>query len=184
MDELQAIRSLKRGDIGGLEYLVSRYQVRAARVSFLITHDDQLTEDVVQETFVRLYRRAHQFDESRPFEPYFIQSVVNASLNAIEKENRQIPFSAIDDGELEDLLAQASVEEGVMDGQRNEEILAALHRLSPRQRAVIVQRYYLEMGEQEMAHNMKISAGTVKWLLNAARARLRGLLGLERSSSK
>lgn len=182
MDELQAIRSLKRGDIGGLEYLVSRYQVRAARVSFLVTHDDQLTEDVVQEMFVRFYHRVHQFDESRPFEPFFIQSVVNASLNAIEKEGRKIPFSAFDADELEDLLARASVEEEVMDGQRNEEILAALHRLPPRQRAVIVQRYYLEMSEQEMAQRLDIAPGTVKWLLNAARTKLRGLLGSERSS--
>ena len=39
MDEQQAIRCLKRGDIGGLEVLVSLYQVRAARTAYLITHD-------------------------------------------------------------------------------------------------------------------------------------------------
>src|SRR5215211_8485688 len=150
MDELQAIRKLKRGDISGLEYLVSCYQIRAARAAFLITQDEQLTEDVVQETFVRLYHHIHQFDESRPLEPYFMQSIVNAALNAIQKENRQIQFSSINADKLENLLAQAaSVEEQVMDGQLNEEILAALHKLSPRQRAVIVQRYYLEMNEQE-----------------------------------
>jgi RNA polymerase sigma-70 factor (ECF subfamily) len=42
---------------------------------------------------------------------------------------------------------------------------------------VIVQRYYLEMSEKEMAESLQAAPGTVKWLLNAARARLRGLLG-------
>jgi len=48
--------------------------------------------------------------------------------------------------------------------------------LSPRQRAVIVQRYFLEMSEKEMAVESGAAVGTIKWLLNAARERLRGLL--------
>ena len=56
-------------------------------------------------------------------------------------------------------------------------ILEALSRLSPRQRAVIVQRYYLGMSEKEMALQLEVASGTVKWLLNAARERLRLMLG-------
>ena len=61
-------------------------------------------------------------------------------------------------------------------------MLETLFKLPPRQRAVIVQRYYLEMSEQEMAESLEIAPGTVKWLLNAARSRLRSLLGAERSA--
>ncbi len=185
MDELQAIRRLKMGDVGGLEYLVARYQVRAARAAFLITHDDLLTEDIVQETFVRFYHRASQFDERRPFGPYFMQCIVNAARNAIEKESRHIPFSAVDEEQFESLLAHAaSAEDLVERGQRNQELLAALEKLSPRQRAVIVRRCYLEMSEQETAQELDIAPGTVKWLLNAARTKLRSWLGSERSVSQ
>jgi RNA polymerase sigma-70 factor, ECF subfamily len=52
-EDRQAIQRLKRGDIGGLEILVARYQARAVRVAFLITHDEGQAEDVVQDTFVR-----------------------------------------------------------------------------------------------------------------------------------
>ena len=51
-----------------------------------------------------------------------------------------------------------------------------MQKLSPRQRAVIVQRYFLEMSEKEMAKDAGSAVGTVKWMLNAARERLRGLL--------
>ncbi len=51
-----------------------------------------------------------------------------------------------------------------------------MQKLSPRQRAVIVQRYYLEMSEKEMAAEAGVARGTIKWLLNAARERLRRLL--------
>jgi RNA polymerase sigma-70 factor (ECF subfamily) len=51
-----------------------------------------------------------------------------------------------------------------------------MQKLSPRQRAVLVQRYFLEMSEADMAKESGTAKGTIKWLLNAARERLRGLL--------
>ncbi len=55
MDDLQAIQRLKRGDISGLESLVLRYQGKAIRAAFLITHDEQLAQDVVQDVFLYIY---------------------------------------------------------------------------------------------------------------------------------
>ena len=82
---------------------------------------------------------------------------------------------------MENLLEEAaSIEEQVEFNTLKWQIAAALEKLSPRHRAVIVQRYYLEMSEQEMAEALDSSPGTVKWLLSAARDRLRSLLGSER----
>jgi RNA polymerase sigma-70 factor (ECF subfamily) len=184
MDDTRAIRRLKHGDIGGLEILMQQYQVKAARAAFLITHDESVAQDVVQETFIRICERIHQFDESRPFEPYLIRSVIHASLNAVRGSGK---FTSLDDesGEIENLLDRAaSVESQVESTQLQHEILNALSKLSPRQRAVIVQRYYLEMSEQEMALALDAAPGTVKWLLNAARERLRHLLGQKGESNE
>src|SRR5688572_13680033 len=171
MDDQQAVRCLKRGEMDGLEILVSRYQAKAGRVAFLVTRDEALAQDVVQETFIRIYRRIHQFDETRPFEPYLMRSVVNAALNATRGQK---PLSLEGDpAGFESLLAQAAtVESDVEFAQAKGDIFSALAQLSPRQRAVIVQRYYLEMSEKEMAESLQAAPGTVKWLLNAARARL------------
>jgi RNA polymerase sigma-70 factor (ECF subfamily) len=182
MDDLQAIRRLKSGDIGGLEILVAHYQAKAVRVAFLITHDELLAEDVVQDTFVRLYRKIGQFDSARPFEPYLLRSVANAALNITRRVKQQVSLDG-DPGQVEQLLSEtASVESEVDSLQLNQKIIAALAKLEPRQRAAIVQRYYLEMSEKEMAVALEAAPGTVKWLLNTARARLRDLLGLERSA--
>jgi RNA polymerase sigma-70 factor (ECF subfamily) len=180
MEDGEAIRRLKRGDMGGLEMLVSRYQVKAVRTAFLVTHDEALAEDVVAEAFVRIYHRIRGFDETRPFEPYLMRSVFNGALNAIRRQRRSV---SLDGNEVEvgALLAKAqSVESQVEYGQLQENLLSALSRLSPRQRTVVVQRYYLEMTEREIAEDLEVAPGTVKWLLNAARARLRQLLGSSR----
>lgn len=181
-EDLQAVRRLKRGDIGGLEYLIACYQAKALRTAFLVTHDESMAEDVVQEAFVRLYQRAKYFDETRPFEPYFLRSVVNAALNCIEREKKGQSLDG-DTSEVEHLLERAaSVEEQVEFNTLKWQISEALAKLHPRQRTVIVQRYYLDMSEKEMAEALDSPPGTVKWLLNAARAQLRSLLGAERRS--
>jgi len=184
MDDLQAIRLMKAGDVGGLEVLVARYQQKAVQTAYLITHDEQLAEDVAQETFVRIYQRIRQFDEMRPFAPYLLRSIANAALNAAEKTARWVQ---LDDGtdvrDVSDLLLHAaSVEEQADYLQLKRDVFSALAALSPRQRTAIVQRYYLQMSEKEMAESLSAAPGTVKWLLNTARERLRSLLGSERSA--
>jgi len=182
MDDVQAIRRLKRGEIGALETLVLRYQQKAIRTAFLITHDETLAEDVVQETFVRIYQRIHHFDPSRPFEPYLLRSIVNAALNVAQKAGRYLSLEG-DLEQVEGLLSQAaSVESDVEYTQLKQGIIAALARLGPRQRAAVIQRYYLDMSEKEMAVALDAPPGTVKWILNAARTKLRNLLDSEGST--
>lgn len=183
MDDVQAIRRLKRGDIGGLETLVDRYQLSAVETAFLITQDKATAEDVVQDVFVSLYRRILRFDENRPFKPYLLRSVVNAALDAVEKQAKWVHSDGRDEtGELEEMISQAaSVEDQVAFAQLKQAIQVALVALPARQRAAIVQRYYLEMSEKEMAEALDAAPGTIKWLLNVARTRLRTLLGSERN---
>lgn len=182
-DDITAIRRLKRGEIGGLETLVSRYQVRAMRTAFLITHDTASAEDVTQETFLRIFQHIQGFDETRPFEPYLLRSIVNAALDSVQKNSRfSGDLESLEETQLETLFAHArSVETQAEFNVAKKELHAALGKLSPRQRAAVVMRYYLDMSEKEMSESLDAAPGTIKWLLNAARERLRSLLG-ERSS--
>ncbi len=182
MDEIQtAIRRLKDGDLSGLDTLVVRYQVRMVRTAFLILQDESAAQDVVQDVFLRLYRDIRHFDETRPFEPYLLKSVVHAALNRIRQERRWLSLDG-NPAVVERLLTGPERPENLLEAhERANEILSALAQLSPRQRAAIVQRYYLEMSEQEMAQSMGVTTGTIKWLLHAARTRLRALLRPERS---
>jgi len=185
MSDAVAIQRLKAGDIGGLETLVTRYQARATKAAFLILHDEQLAEDVVQDTFVHLYRQIRMFDTTRPFEPYLMRSVVNAALNTVKQSAAWVQVGDQDEECMEQLLAQtANSEADMITFELRQEIKSSLAQLPPRQRAVIVQRYYLEMSEQEMARVLDTPPGTVKWLLNQARARLRKLLGQKEREMK
>jgi RNA polymerase sigma-70 factor (ECF subfamily) len=179
VNEQEAIQRLKAKDISGLEFLVTCYQVKAVRTAYLITRDTNLAEDVVQDSFLQAYRSINKFDAARPFEPWFMRSVVNASVKMMKKSARQVEASA--ERDADDLFSELaerfeSVEAQVESIEVQNQIWDAMQKLSPRQRAVIVQRYFLEMSEKEMAEEAGTATGTVKWMLNAARERLRGLL--------
>ncbi|MBI2916360.1 MAG: sigma-70 family RNA polymerase sigma factor [Chloroflexi bacterium] len=84
MDDAEAVQRLKHRDIGGLETLVTRYQVQALRAAYLVTRDRFLAEDVVQEAFLRLVQRVRSFDDGRPFAPWFLRIVINDAIKAVD----------------------------------------------------------------------------------------------------
>lgn len=178
-EESIALKMLKQGNWSALETLVRLHQAKALRVAFLITQDSAMAEDVVAETFLHVATHLEYFDQRRPFEPYLLRSVANAALKAAQARKRQFSL----DGSpqvVEALFEQArSVESEVEALELSRRLNEALQRLSPRQRLAIVQRYYLEMSEAEMSQSFGVAPGTIKWLLNAARARLRLLLSSE-----
>ena len=181
MTEAQAIQRLKKGDIGGMEELVVLHQAKALRTACLITRDKEAAKDAVQETFLRLYQRIRFFDETRPLEPYLLRSVVHTAINMAEKCSKEVELDDdIAPAEVESLINRAtSTEDQVEYLQLKQEIINGISKLDPRERAVIVERYYLELSEKEMAEMHDVAPGTVKWLLNVARKKLRTFMGLE-----
>ena len=184
MNESDAIDLLKHGDINGLEWLVITHQAKAVRIAYLITRDIPLAEDIVQDAFVHVYQIIDQFDVRRPFTPWFMRSVVNSALKKARKEARQVPIDSKVDGRLLKQLVESgstSPENQTETSEFQSTIWAAMGKLSPRQRAAIVQRYFLEMSEKEISGELGSPVGTIKWLLNSARSKLRALLGSERN---
>lgn len=183
MQDKQAIQALKAGRLSGLESLVRRYQLKAVRAAYLITQDSQQAEDVAADVFLRICQRIDQFDSSRPFEPYLMRSVVNQALNVARYEARNVSYDPDQPYiELNRLLASPveSPEGQVISRELEARVQQLLLQLTPRERAAIVQRYYLGIGEKEMAEQFSVAPGTVKWILHTARERLRGLLSGER----
>ena len=181
MNEHDAIACLKKGNVVGLKTLVQTYQVQAVRAAYFITHDKSLAEEVVQDGFLRVFERIEQFDETRPFAPWFFRIITNLAIKEAQKENRAVSLNISTADPETTLLEQIpdelpKPEDEIAVQQLQETVRKALRNLTPQQRAVIVMRYFLDMSEAEMSHKLEIAPGTVKWHLHAARERLRALL--------
>jgi RNA polymerase sigma-70 factor (ECF subfamily) len=178
MDDRIAISLLKQGDLNGLETLVFRYQVQAVHAAYLVVHDRAQAEEIAQGAFIKVAERINQFDEERPFAPWFFRIVVNDALKMAQKQKRNVPLEETQD-EAAAHLAEwiidpyPSPELALEEKQVRENILKAIHSLPLEQRAVIVMRYYLEMSEVDMTTKMGRPLSTIKWWLRDARKRLR-----------
>lgn len=181
MLEYEAVMRLKQRDITALETLVRLHQLRALHAAYLILHDRRLAEDVVADAFLHAYARIEQFDANRPFGPWFLRIVINMAKRASQRNGRELSLEDIGpshENACEWLLADMStdLEETTEQAELRDAVSAAMSRLSPAQRAVVVQRYYLDFTEKEIAVNVDSPVGTVKWRLHSARKQLRRLL--------
>jgi RNA polymerase sigma-70 factor (ECF subfamily) len=181
MEENIAIIRLKQGNLDGLEVLVGRYQVQAIHAAQLIVRDPPLAEEVVQTAFIRIVEKIYQFDEGRPFGPWFLRIVVNDALKAAQRQKRSVPLDEEPDDDASRLACwlvdpQPQPEMLLEIGESRQVVRLALDRLTPEQRAVVVMRYFLDMSEAEMSAKLKRPTSTIKWWLRVARERLRHLL--------
>ena len=124
------------------------------RLAAMLGADDP--EDVAQEAFVRLHRRARNLRDPHAAVGYLRTTVVNLTrsrLRHLSVVRRNRPHAAED---------VASAEAEVVRRESGRELVAALGRLSARHREALVLRYWLDLSEAEMAEAMSVSKGTVK----------------------
>jgi len=180
MDEITAIELLKKGDLNGLESLVEKYYIQAVRSSYLIVQDPDLAEDIVQSTFLSSSRKINQLVAGR-FGPWFLRSVINASIKAVKRQSKLIRLDVQEDEFTDNLKEwlfdrQPLPETMVETEELRQQVQKALRLLTPNQRGAVVSKYYLEMSEVEMSHSLNAPISSIKWWLHIARRRLRQLL--------
>ena len=177
MDEKLAITRLKQGDLTGLAFLTQQYQVQAVHTAYLIIGESFLAEDIAQAAFLKAASRINQFDVRQSFRPWFFRIVVNDAIKASKRQQRHVPLDTLTESALNWLNDSSQRPEELMEaGELRQAVWNAIQSLSPEQRAVIVQRHFLEMDEAEMVNELKRPASSVKWWLHTARKRLRELL--------
>ncbi|MDX6375378.1 MAG: hypothetical protein QOD98_4366 [Nocardioidaceae bacterium] len=151
-------------DQHGFEEFVAARRPALLRTAYLLTGGHADAEDLVQVALVKVVPHWKQIAD-RP-EPYVRQVLARESVSRWrrrrwrEQSNVQLP----------ELAAQAP------DLDQREVLLRALETLAPRQRAVIVLRYYEDLTEKETASVLGIAVGTVKSQARDGLARLRELV--------
>jgi RNA polymerase sigma-70 factor (sigma-E family) len=136
------------------------------RLAYGLTGDLGHAEDVAQAAFARAYASWSRVRRTGNPNAYVARIVINENLSRFRK--RRVVEDLV--GAVPEEAAQSAVE-ALGDSQA---LLRALRKLGPRQRAVIVARYWLDLSEAETAAALHCSVGTVKSQASRALASLRG----------
>ncbi|MFT4289321.1 SigE family RNA polymerase sigma factor [Nocardioides sp.] len=145
---------------------------RLRRAAYLLCHDTHEADDLVQTALAATYARWRGVRREDAY-AYVRRAVVNAYLDGLRRR-RPVPVEHDPDRLVP---ADHSVE-------ARSELAELLAPLSPRERTIIVWRYYLDASEAEVAQRLGISAGTVKSTASRALARARSAASIRATTTQ
>lgn len=145
------------------EYVAARMPA-LLRTAYLLTGHHQDAEDLVQTTLVKVVPRWTQIADHP--DPYVRKVLAHEHVSRWRRRRwREVYVDEVDD--------RGGLDSDVTD---REALRVALLQLAPRQRAVVVLRYYEDLSEREAAAVLGVSVGTVKSQARDGLGRLRALL--------
>jgi RNA polymerase sigma-70 factor (sigma-E family) len=146
-------------------YVQSRQQ-RLLQVAVLMCGDLHQAEDLLQDALVKLAKRWGRLQDQNP-DAYVRRTLYHDNVSWWRKKRRELLTSM--PPESGGVLTGLAWDEGA-------DLRAALQRLPPGQRCVIVLRFYEDLTEAQTAHTLGVTVGTVKSQTHAALRNLRRLL--------
>lgn len=163
-----------RGDVDAIRCLYERYAPRAMAIAMRILRNPPEAEDVVQDTFLDLWRRSAQFDSTRGSAYAWVATIARSRaidrLRAAETSGRTVTMDEV----LQSVApSPAELTEGRWDEAR---VALALATLPAEQRETIQLAYFEGLSQSEIALKTGNPLGTVKMRVKLAINKLAGLL--------
>jgi len=174
------IEKFQRGDLYAYDAIVKRYKDQLLNFVFRFLGNQEEAEDVVQETFLRVYRKRHAYQRVAKFSTWIYTIAGNLARTELRRRNRRRFFSlsslGVEDKEYEISDEMLSPERHTNTVLSEEIIQKEINRLSPKFREVIILRDIQELSYEEVSKIIRVPIGTVKSRVNRARLRLQGRL--------
>src|SRR5262252_364048 len=178
----ELLERVARGDVTALRTIYDQHASRAITIAFRILRNREEAEDIVQETFLEVWRRAAQFDPGRGGAVAWVVTIARSRaidrLRARTIAGRTIASASED---TDGLLPPPPPSPAVETERRRDErrVAAALGTLPAAQRRTIELAYFEGLSQSEIAVKTASPLGTVKMRVKLAMAKLAELLGDE-----
>lgn len=176
-----AVAEARAGDANAFCLLVERHSGHVFRLAFRITGTEEDAEDVVQETFLRVYRQLRKFDSRSSFGTWVYRIAANCSLDLIRSRKRRAAPQGLESGDANEPArslpaTSPSPERMVLSAEIQKLMAAALEELSPMERTAFMLRHHEGMPIEEIGRALGVHAGAAKHSVFRAVQKLRRAL--------
>ena len=180
-DDFQLVEAFRKGDEKAFEEIVRRYQRQVANIIYLTLGSRDEVDDLSQEVFIRVYRSLGRFQFDASLYSWIYRIAVNLCIDEVRRKRirRAVSLEFFTERRLEAekrVKERALASDDVLDDEKKKTVVAALQKLSPVHRTVILLREYEDMSYEEIAKTLHISTQAVKSRIFRAREELRKLL--------
>jgi len=172
--DTELLNRARSGDMAAFERIVKRYEPRVAATVVGMLGQCQAADDVGQEVFIRLYKYMHNFNQEASLGTYLTRIAINLSLNELTRRKRRLRFFKSGDEDAKDIAFTPDEASYTNENQRL--VHAALGKLAPEFRSVIVLRLLEGYSTIETANILSVPQGTVLSRLSRAQKKLKTIL--------
>ncbi|MDH3891806.1 MAG: sigma-70 family RNA polymerase sigma factor [candidate division Zixibacteria bacterium] len=167
--DFELIRAIQNGDMVAFNGMVERYKDRLMNVIGRMLSSTEEAEDIVQETFIRVYQHRQSFNFQHCFSTWIYTIALNLARNELRKRKK---FKFLDIFDMQGSEAEFAVDPELP--SRLPQVLeAAVKALPEKYRTAFLLRDVQEMSYEEVAKILGVPLGTVKSRVNRARMILR-----------
>ena len=164
--DIKLIKAFKNGDDKAFKMLFDCYHERLYSFLFSILKSREDAEEVVQETFLKIWENRESFQENYPFEPLLFRIAKNTSLNYTRKKVNRTVFEK-HFGFFAN-LSENSADQYVLFKETQEIIDAILNGLPPKRKEIFLLQRVEGLSRNEIADKLGISVVTVDHQLSKA----------------
>lgn len=171
MEQTELLERCRRGDALAWEALVRNHQGRVYGLALHYLADAEEARDAAQEVFVRVYRNLDETTRPPTFIPWLVRITRNACIDRLRRRRARPPTSSVPVEEFSALRSAGPDPDQVWRRSRRRALVhAALERLSPVNREMILLKEIEGLTLEEVAEALRIPIGTAK--SRSSRARL------------
>jgi RNA polymerase sigma-70 factor (ECF subfamily) len=177
-DDGALIERLKRRDPLALAEVYDRYGKMVYSLVLRAVRDTGMAEDLVQETFLRVWNRVSSIDsEKGSLGPWLLAIARNRAVDYLRSSaGRQRNAVELDESEHASLYSE--MEADIVTSDRARRVIQAMEKLAPNYRIVMELAYFEGLSQSEMAQKLGQPLGTIKTWVRAALQSLRDELGV------
>lgn len=163
--DIELMAAIAAGQEVALERLYERYGRLAYALAYRLLHDSLAAEDIVQEAFLAVWRKAGTYQPQHGSVYSWLQAIVHH--RAIDRlrsaSNRDQSYTPLEPGiELQTMRTEPDACDQVWQGEQRRLVLSALAQIPPEQRQVIDMAYFGGYTHMEIAELLHLPLGTVK----------------------
>ncbi len=177
----QLIKQFVNGKRSSIEILINRYKDKVYTYIYLMVKEEQLAEDIFQETFIKVIKSLlkGKYKENGKFVSWAIRIAHNLIIDHYRKE-KQLNTLSNDDCDSDIFnstkYSDRNIEEELIENQITEDIRALIDELPEDQKQVILLRHYGGLSFKEIADQTKVSINTALGRMRYALINLRKLI--------
>ena len=174
------IKKFQNGDIRAYNQIVYRYKDRLLNFIYRFLNDLDRSEDLVQDTLIKLYTHKNSYKEIAKFSTWLYTIAANLARTELRKLKRRKTFSVTElsreDREFIISSSDANPSDDHLSKNFEKNVQRALHALPDDFKTIIILRDIQELSYDEISKILQIPLGTVKSRINRGRFKLKDIL--------